>query len=113
MAPDEVYMETYSKGYGDPDTVEMPKADVHKVSGKQIIFIDDGIASGKSAAACINLLEQHHEPGVKPAHVPMIFTILKHDYTQIDPDLLEHRVIKTLFDCHGGEFTLPFYSPSL
>ncbi|MFI4919066.1 MAG: nucleoside monophosphate kinase [Legionellales bacterium] len=103
MAKHEVYTESYDKGYGDPDAVELPIAKVKEMAGKQIVFIDDGIASGKSAMACIHLLENHYEPGEKAARVPMILTLLKHDYTPIDPKLSEHRLVKTLFDCNSSQ----------
>ena len=100
MAEHEVYIENYDKGYGDPDAVEIPVDKVKEMAGKKIIFIDDGIASGKSAMACINLLESHCDKG-KEATVPMILTLLKHDYTPIDPKLSQHSLVKTLFDCNS------------
>lgn len=102
MADHEVYTEHYDKGYGDSDTIELPIDRVKEMAGKKIIFIDDGIASGKSALACINLLENHCETGKEAAKVPMILTLLKHDYTPIDPKLSQHSLVKTLFDCKGG-----------
>ena len=101
MAEHEVYIEHYDKGYGDPDALELPVDKVKEMAGKKIIFIDDGIASGKSAMACINLLESHCDKG-KEATVPMILTLLKHDYTPIDPKLSQHSLVKTLFDCKSG-----------
>jgi len=95
MASCEVYEESYDKGYGDSDTVEFPIEKLKEIAGKTVIFIDDGIASGKSAMACVALLE-------KSAKVAMILTLLKHDYTSIEPKLSELKRIKTLFDCHGG-----------
>ena len=102
MADGDVYRESYDKGYGDPDTVELPICLVKQMAGKKIVFIDDGIASGKSAMACINLLENHGVEGKKSAHVPMILTLLKHDYTSIEPKLSQHRLVKTLFDCKNA-----------
>ena len=102
MAEHEVYTQSYDKGYGDSDAVELPIKTVKSLAGKTAVFIDDGIASGKSAMACVDLLEQHGELGNKAAKVPMILTLLKHDYTPVDPKLSAHRLVKTLFDCKSG-----------
>lgn len=71
------------------------------LAGKKVIFLDDGLASGKSALACIRLIETHYEDEREAAKVMMVLTILKHDYINTDPTLSEHRLVKTLFDCHG------------
>lgn len=102
MAADDVYTESYDKGYGDPDVVELPKIKVHALAGKKVIFLDDGLASGKSALACIKLLETRRAADKEPAKVGMVLSLLKHDYVQADPKLSEHRLVKTLFDCRGG-----------
>lgn len=102
MADADVCRERYDKGYGDPDAVELPINLVKQMAGKKIVFIDDGIASGKSALACVNLLENHAEKDKPSAQVPMILTLLKHDYTPIDPKLSQHRLVKTLFDCKSA-----------
>jgi adenylate kinase family enzyme/adenine/guanine phosphoribosyltransferase-like PRPP-binding protein len=103
MSSDEVYCEAYDKGYGDPDEVELPINQVQSLAGKKIIFLDDGLASGNSALACINLLEKNRkpEPTAKPAEVIMVMALLKHDYIKTEPKLSEHRLVKTLFDCHS------------
>ncbi|MDR3501817.1 MAG: nucleoside monophosphate kinase [Legionella sp.] len=110
MADHEVYRESYDKGYGDPDTVELPVAKVNELAGKTVVFIDDGIASGKSAMACINLLENHGDSEKKAAKVPMVLAILKHDYTPVIPALSQHSLVKTLFDCKSrkmGQVDVP------
>lgn len=102
MLPDDLRQEAFSKGYGDPDIVELPLKKIEALAGKKIIFIDDGLASGQSALACIRLLEQAFNTNLEPAQVLMVMAMLKHDYAQVDPKLSEHRLVKTLFDCHGG-----------
>ncbi|WP_133135366.1 phosphoribosyltransferase family protein [Legionella rowbothamii] len=99
MADHEVYRESYDKGYGDLDTVELPVTKVNEIAGKTVVFIDDGIASGQSAMACINLLKSHGGSDKKVTKVPMVLTLLKHDYTPIIPALSRHSLVKTLFDC--------------
>jgi len=64
-----------------------------------VILLDDGLASGQSAMACINLLEKSLT--TNPAKVGMVYTLLKHDYTQISPKLSQNRLVKTLFDCRA------------
>lgn len=102
MTASDVYTESYDKGYGDPDAVELPTKQIKELVGKKIVFIDDGIASGKSAMACIKLLEEHFAAGEEAATVPMILTLLKHDYTPVDPLLTQHSLVKTLFDCKSS-----------
>lgn len=99
MTADDVVTESYSKGYGDIDEVELPKEHVEAMAGKEAIFLDDGIASGKSALACINLIEKNCSSETNPAHVCMVMALLKHDYVSMEPKLSQHRLVKTLFDC--------------
>lgn len=98
MSPDEVYSQKFSKGYGDPDEVELPKEVVKTLAGKKIIFIDDGLASGQSALACIRLLEDKCIENADAAQVVLVLTLLKHDYVITDPALSAHCKVKTLFD---------------
>jgi orotate phosphoribosyltransferase len=74
----------------------------------KVIFIDDGIASGKSAVACIKLIEGHN---AQPAQVPLVLSLLKYDYTTVDPKLSEHRLVKTLFDCKKEGGNSPRHEP--
>ncbi|MDI1352635.1 MAG: phosphoribosyltransferase family protein, partial [bacterium] len=99
MAAEEVYREEYNKGYGDPDEVELPIQQIKSLEGKNVIFLDDGIASGQSALACVNLLEKKCNEDKEPAKVTMVLALLKHDYVKTDPKLAEHRLVKTLFNC--------------
>ena len=102
MTSDDLYTESYSKGYDEIDVVELPRDKVHSLAGKKIIFLDDGLASGKSALACINLVEKKWAEDKVPAKVIMVLSILKHDYVKLHPKLSECTTVKTLFDCHGG-----------
>jgi adenylate kinase family enzyme/adenine/guanine phosphoribosyltransferase-like PRPP-binding protein len=97
MDSEDLCFETYSKGYKDTDTLELPKEKIKALSGKTVILLDDGLASGQSALTCINLLEQRLN--TNPAKVAMVYSLLKHDYTEITPKLSEHCLVKTLFDC--------------
>ena len=101
MSDNEVFTESYSKGYGDPDEVELPIEQVKSLAGKKIIFLDDGLASGHSALACTKLLERNCTDDKEPAKVVMVLALLQHDYVKTDPKLSEHRLVKTLFDCRG------------
>ncbi len=103
MPPEDLCFETYNKGYGDPDVLELPKEKIKALSGKTVILLDDGLASGQSALACIRLLEQPLT--ATPAKVAMVHTLLKHNYTQTDPKLSEHRLVKTLFNCSAKQET--------
>jgi adenylate kinase family enzyme/adenine/guanine phosphoribosyltransferase-like PRPP-binding protein len=103
MAESEVYTESYDKGYGDPDVVELPVKQIKDLAAKQVIFLDDGLASGQSALACIKLIERRVSEEDDAAKVLMVLTSLKHDYVQTTPKLSEHCKVKTLFDCHGGK----------
>ncbi|WP_419420785.1 nucleoside monophosphate kinase [Legionella sp. D16C41] len=99
--PEELlYLESFKKGYGDTDTVELPIEKVKALTGKKIIFLDDGIASGGSANACIKLLERQVEEK-EPAKVILVLALLQHDYVKNSGKLSEHRLVKTLFDCHS------------
>jgi adenylate kinase family enzyme/adenine/guanine phosphoribosyltransferase-like PRPP-binding protein len=100
MAAADVLTESYSKGYGDEDVVELPKEHIQAMAGKHVIFLDDGIASGKSALACIRLIETE-KLQTTPAKVDLVMALLKHDYVATDPKLSEHRLVKTLFDCRS------------
>ncbi|KTD60980.1 nucleoside monophosphate kinase [Legionella shakespearei] len=103
MAESEVYTESYDKGYGDPDVVELPVKEIKDLAGKKVIFLDDGLASGQSALACIKLIERQVSDEDEAAQVLMVLTSLKHDYVETTPKLSEHCKVKTLFDCHGGK----------
>lgn len=97
MAAEELCFESYDKGYGDTDTFELPKEKIKTLAGKTVILLDDGLASGHSALACVNLLQQPLTE--TPARVAMVYALLKHDYAKTTPKLSEHRLVKTLFDC--------------
>jgi adenine/guanine phosphoribosyltransferase-like PRPP-binding protein len=102
LPEDLVQIESFKKGYGDSDAVELPREVIENdLINKKIILIDDGIASGESASACIRLLEKQICATKKPAEVIMILAILQHDYVNTTPKLSEHRLVKTLFDCHS------------
>lgn len=102
MGENEVYSEAYDKGYGDPDVIELPIEQVKSLAGKKIIFLDDGLASGKSALACLKLVERSCDDNKEAAKVIMVMALLKHDYVTLEPKLSEHRLVKTLFDCKSG-----------
>lgn len=104
MNENQVFLENYDKGYGDPDAVELPIEQIKSLTGKKVIFLDDGLASGKSALACLKLVEKECGENKKPAQVVLVMSLLKHDYVKTDPKLSENRLVKTLFDCHGGAF---------
>ncbi|STX51568.1 Adenylate kinase [Legionella busanensis] len=101
MAEEFVQLQSFDKGYGDKDTVELPNEKIKALAGKKIIFIDDGLASGGSANACIQLLERQLDKECQPAKVVMILAALQHDYIKTTPKLSEHRTVKTLFDCRS------------
>ncbi|WP_133139883.1 phosphoribosyltransferase family protein [Legionella genomosp. 1] len=99
--PDEaVQRENIQKGYGDPDVLELPTDKIKSLAGKTVIFLDDGIASGESAEACIKLLQKPVSEGKKPAVVKMVMTLLQHDYVQTSK-LSQLPLVKTLFDCRS------------
>ncbi|MGQ3887651.1 nucleoside monophosphate kinase [Legionella sp. CNM-1927-20] len=101
MPEELVQLQSFNKGYGDKDTVELPTEKIKALSGKKVIFIDDGLASGGSANACIQLLEKQLDKERQPAKVIMILAALQHDYVNTTPKLSEHRTVKTLFDCRS------------
>lgn len=103
MSESEMYTECYDKGYGDPDVVELPRKEIKELAGKKVIFLDDGLASGQSALACIKLIERQVSEDEEAAKVIMAMTSLKHDYVETTPKLSQHCKVKTLFDCHGGK----------
>ncbi|CDZ76419.1 Adenylate kinase [Legionella massiliensis] len=101
MPEEAVQLEQFSKGYGDPDAVELPTEKIKALTGKKIILLDDGIASGESASACVKLLEKELEEHRVPAKVEMVMALLQHDYVKATPKLSEHKLVKTLFDCRS------------
>ncbi|WP_131783724.1 nucleoside monophosphate kinase [Legionella gresilensis] len=101
MAEEFVQLQSFDKGYRDKDTVELPNEKIKILAGKKIIFIDDGLASGGSANACVQLLEKQLDKECQPAKVVMILAALQHDYVKTTPKLSEHRTVKTLFDCRS------------
>ncbi|STX28529.1 adenylate kinase [Legionella beliardensis] len=100
MAEDALFFASFKKGYGDSDTVELPIEKIKALAGKKVIFLDDGIASGGSAKACIKLLEKQVE-GKEPAKVALVLALLQHDYVKSPEKFSEHRLVKTLFDCRA------------
>ena len=72
--PGSVHQVKFSKGYtAKPDILEINKNDF---TSQNIVLIDDGIASGGSAKACIDLVSMCN--GI----VSHVFVIVKHTYCQ-------------------------------
>lgn len=92
--PGGVFEASYRKAYG-PDGVIILEviqlSDTSKVKGKNVILIDDGIASGATTLACIKAIEQ---AGGK---VALILTMINHTYTPRAAELDRYN-IHTLFD---------------
>lgn len=91
MQPENVVTASYSKGYGQTDTIELPKQKEKLIQGKHVIILDDGIASGGSAVACCNLVNQ------LKGTVVLILAMVNHEYAQKKSSLSNYKV-KTLFD---------------
>lgn len=86
--PGPIFSKQYNTAYSS-DTLEI-SAD-SDLRGKNIVLIDDGIASGGTTLACCELLE------AAGAKVQGIFAIINHTYATKEPGLEKYN-IKTLFD---------------
>lgn len=91
MSPEAVVTASYAKGYGQMDTLELPKSKSTQINNMHVVILDDGLASGGSALACADLVAKF---GGK---VELILTIINHQYAEKKPGLGEF-IVKTLFD---------------
>lgn len=93
MDADQVLRQFYAKGYGKTDALEIPLNKKESLKNKVAVLIDDGVASGGSAQACCQLLEQLNVP------VKLILAMIKHKYAQTNAALFTpYKKVKTLFD---------------
>jgi len=86
--PGEVVSKKYSNAYSTEVIQLSATADV---KGRNVIFIDDGIASGGTTVACCELLKQ------MGGNVPLVLGIINHTYKEKSPELKSYN-IQTLFD---------------
>ncbi len=93
MPPEHVLRQYYAKGYGKTDALEIPLNKKEALKDKVAVLIDDGIASGGSAQACCQLLEQFNVP------VKLVLAMIKHKYAETNATLFTPlRKVKTLCD---------------
>lgn len=72
--PGETHRVQFTKGYTtEPDVLEIEKIDLENSS---VVLVDDGIASGGSAKACIDLISICH------GQVVCVYVIAKHTYCE-------------------------------
>lgn len=86
--PGPVYRKQFTKGYTKkPDVLEI---DILNFEGKKIALIDDGIASGGSMNACIELIKSCN--GV----VSDVYVMVKHNYEKslIQQEILVHHLFE-------------------
>jgi adenine phosphoribosyltransferase len=86
--PGEVVSKKYANAYAD-ETVELSAS--ANVKDKNVIFIDDGIASGGTTVACCELIKQ------MGGKVASILAMINHTYKAKVPELQKYPV-QTLFD---------------
>lgn len=97
----------YKKGYGQSDALELPKAKQQLLNDKEVILIDDGIASGQSLLACQKLIR------MLGADSHLALAMVKHDYAILSPELKKESKIQTLFTLSQKPKAqiLPFFKP--
>jgi adenine phosphoribosyltransferase len=86
--PGEVISATYKNAYAD-EVLELSTSSA--VKDKNVIFIDDGIASGGTTIASCDLIKQ------LGGNVSLILAMINHTYKEKSPELKNYP-IKTLFD---------------
>ncbi len=86
--PGPIVSKTYSNAYED-EKVEMSTSS--DVAGKQVVFIDDGIASGGTTIACCDLIKE------MGGNVELILAMINHTYKEKITGLDQYP-IQTLFD---------------
>lgn len=76
--------ETYTRGYsGEKTTIHLYESFCSSVKDKQVLFVDDGLASGGTTCACLDLIK--HAGGI----VSCIFVMTKHNYCELDQEYRE------------------------
>ncbi|MCC5792637.1 MAG: nucleoside monophosphate kinase [Legionellaceae bacterium] len=94
MERSDLVVQSYEKGYGQTDTLELPKTKQDVMQAKKIILIDDGIASGQSILACKKLVQS------LGGNVVHIISMINHQYAQRAKAFDQHHAITTFFDCN-------------
>lgn len=86
--PGDVISKNYANAYAD-ETVEVSTSS--DIAGKNVVFIDDGIASGGTTVACCDLIKQ------LGGNISSILAMINHTYKAKVPELQQYPV-QTLFD---------------
>ena len=87
--------EDYSRGHTDEKTtIHMYKSFEDSIEGKRVLFVDDGLASGGTSIACINLIEK------MGGNVTQIFVIVRHNYCILEKEY-EEKYLKITHCCYS------------
>jgi adenine/guanine phosphoribosyltransferase-like PRPP-binding protein len=83
----------YERGYADNiATIHLYETLVDTLKNKRIILIDDGIASGGTLNASIDLIESNSD-----SRVNAIAAIINHTYAETEPNITKRNIV-TMFD---------------
>lgn len=86
--------ESYKRGHTDEvTTIHLYKSFEESIKGKKILFVDDGLATGGTTLACMNLIKQ------MGGNVVLIFVIVKHNYCALEKEY-ERQYSDITYNCY-------------
>ena len=85
----------YSRGYSPDEKTMIHLYDCfsEQIFGRRVLFVDDGLASGGTILACVELIKE------RGGEVIGVFTAVRHHYCQLVPEY-EEKYLKMTYTCY-------------